>query len=107
MSRDAQATSTATRVLVSGWLRPDGADALASYQAAAGPVMKRHGGTVRLKAVPTEAVVGESADLVVLLDFPSSDAVRAAFSDPDYEEAIPLRDAAFSRIDVVDLGAGG
>lgn len=106
MSHDSGAPGAPTRVLVSGWLRPDGAEALARYQEAAGAVMSRHGGVAALKARPTEALVGDAADLVVLLDFPTAASARAAFEDPAYAKSIPWREAAFSRLDVVDLGAG-
>lgn len=90
-------------VLVTGWVKESGRDALARYQAAAGPIMARHGGRPRLKSRPATAFVGSNPDVVVLMEFPSAGAARAAFEDADYVPLIPLRDEAFARLDVVTL----
>ncbi len=92
------------RVLVTGWLNPDGQEALAEYQAAAGPIMAANGARPVLKAKPDQAWIGEAPDVVVMMDFPSTDAVTAAFGDPAYTQLVPIRDQAFSRLDVVKVG---
>lgn len=99
----AESAGDSARVLVSGWLREDGAGTLAAYQAAAGPIMGRHGGKPVFKSKPEVALAGSAADLVVLMEFPSPEAARAAFEDPDYAELIPTREQAFARLDVVTL----
>jgi len=93
-----------TRVLVSGWLREGGAEAMGAYQAGAGPIMENHGGRPVLKAKPDTAYAGSRPDVVVLMEFQSPRAAAAAFDDPDYARLIPLRDEAFARLDVTDLG---
>ncbi len=92
------------QVLVSGWLRPDSGDALAEYQSAAGPIMGRHGGRPLLKSDPETSYVGSKPDLVVLMEFPSSEDARSAFADPEYTQLVDVREAAFSRLDVSKLG---
>jgi AhpD family alkylhydroperoxidase len=93
------------RVLVTGWFDGSGEEARAAYLTAAGPLMKKYGGRPMLRAKPHSALVGSRPDLVVLLEFPSSEAAARAFADPEYRAIIPLRDQAFARLEVTDLGA--
>lgn len=93
------------KILVTGWLRSDGREALEQYQAGAGPIMGKHGGRPLLKSRPEEYPVGQGPNMVVLMDFPSAEAVKAAFDDQAYRKLIPLRERAFSRLEVTDLGA--
>lgn len=93
----------ATRVLVTGRLSADGGEALAQYQAVAGPILKRYGGKPILKVRPESSFLGDRPDLVVLIEFPSREDARAAFEDPDYLEVVPLRARAFETLDIVNL----
>lgn len=98
--------SNGRKLLISGWVRPEGKAVLPEYQAGAGPIMGKHGGRPLLKSQPRTFHVGQGPDLVVLMEFPSADAAAAAFADPDYQKLLDLRDQAFSRLEVTDLGAG-
>lgn len=91
-------------LLIAGWLDGVGKDQLATYQSAAGPIMKKHGGRPLLRSNPVTSLTGDKPDLVVLVEFPSSAAATAAFADPAYRELLPLRDRVFSRIEISDLG---
>jgi uncharacterized protein (DUF1330 family) len=95
-----------TKLLVTGWVHEDGEEALVKYQTAAGPIMGKHGGRPILKAKPVGHHIGDGPDLVVLVEFPSAQAAKAAFDDPDYQKLLSLRDQAFARLEVTDLGAG-
>lgn len=91
-------------LLIAGWLNGGRIDELTTYQSAAGPIMKKHGGRPRLRAKPVAGLTGDKPDLVVLMEFPSAEAATAAFADPAYRELLPLRDRVFARIEISDLG---
>jgi len=55
------------------------------------PFLAKHGAEVLVAAFETEAVQGEPADGVVVLRFPSEQAVRDFVNDPDYRPLKELR----------------
>jgi uncharacterized protein (DUF1330 family) len=56
------------------------------------PILEKHGAEVLVAAFETEALQGEPADGVVVLRFPSEQAVRDFVNDPDYR---PLKEFRF------------
>lgn len=44
-------------------------------------ILQRHGGRPLVKALSADAIIGKSPDLVVVVEFPSSDAAKGAFED--------------------------
>ena len=80
---------------------PEAMDDLAAYQQVAGPVSARHGAQpVAQLPVAAHPVGSTPAAFVAIAAFPSRDAVDAFFADPDYLEAIPLRDRALSSLNL-------
>ncbi len=70
-------------------------DLYAEYARRATQVEARHGGKPLVVSDATEVVDGTwPSERVVILEFPSIDAARAWYSDPDYMELIPLRHEA-------------
>jgi uncharacterized protein (DUF1330 family) len=55
------------------------------------PFLAKHGAEVLVAAFETEALQGEPADGVVVLRFPSDQAVRDFVNDPDYQPLKGLR----------------
>ncbi len=55
------------------------------------PFLAKHGAEVLVAAFETEALQGEPADGVVVLRFPSEQAVRDFVNDPDYRPLKELR----------------
>ena len=93
-----------TKVLITGRVRADGAEALRQYQSAASPIMKAHGGRPLVRAGESSPLVGHRPDLVVLLEFPTAEAAAGAFADPAYAQLTPVRERAFEHLDVVAIG---
>ena len=55
------------------------------------PFLAKHGADVLVASFETEALQGEPADGVVVLRFPSEQAVRDFVNDPDYRPLKELR----------------
>jgi uncharacterized protein (DUF1330 family) len=88
-------------VLVTCTPASDGAGELAAYQKLALPVIARHGGEMIFRGPRTATFVGSDDFTVsVAFRFPSADAARAWYDDPDYRAALPHRDKAFTSIDI-------
>ena len=65
------------------------------YARAATEIESRHGGVPLIAADAAEVVDGTwPAERVVVLQFPTLEAARAWYADPDYRELIPLRHEA-------------
>ena len=80
---------------------PNGADALAAYQQAAGPLAAKHGGRpVAQLPVATHPVGDTPAAFVAVAEFPSATAVEAFFGDDDYAAVTEVRDRAFRVLNV-------
>ena len=75
-------------------------DRYAAYARAATEIEARHGGRPLAVGDAHEVVEGEwPTERTVILEFPSIDAARAWYSDPDYQPLIELRrGATVSRI---------
>ena len=72
-------------------------DKYVEYARLATEIEDRHGGRPLVVSNALEVVEGERpAERTVILEFPSIEHVRAWYSDPDYQELIPLRQDATS-----------
>ncbi len=76
------------------------ADRYVEYARRATEIEARHGGRPVVVGDATDVVEGTwPAGRIVILEFPSLDAARAWYADPEYQELIPLRhQATTSRI---------
>ncbi len=55
------------------------------------PILAKHGAEILVAAFETQALQGEPADGVVIVRFPSEQAVRDFVNDPDYRPLKELR----------------
>jgi len=88
-------------LVITAWNNPENDDDRAAYVAAAGKIFAKHGAELdKAQAVaPFEPLAGEfKPDAVVFIPWPSAEACRQAFADPDYGKTIPLRDRGFLQI---------
>ncbi len=88
-------------VIVQGIPHPDRADVLKQYQSIALPLIEKYGGRpiARGKAV---ARLAGCCDWAVgsILRFPDLDSVRAWYNDPEYQKVIPMRNQAYSELEI-------
>ena len=59
----------------------------------AGP-LKRHGAQFIVRAGAQKVAEGEAHARMVVLEFPTIEAAHAAYADPEYQEAMKIRQAA-------------
>lgn len=80
------------------------ADLYVEYARRATEIESRYGAVALVAATAAEVVEGEwPAERIVVLEFPSLDAAREWYRDPDYQELIPLRhQATESRVLLVE-----
>ena len=63
------------------------------YVPKTGAILQKHGGKVIGRGVPPSRLEGEKslADAMVIIEFPSTEAAKAFYGDPDYAPLIKLR----------------
>lgn len=83
----------------------DAPEALAAYLNATDPLLRRAGAQIVKRFAITDVVVGSHpARTVVMVNYPSREAVESVFGSPEYAAITPLRDRAFTdySITIVD-----
>ena len=89
------------QVIASLAINPDEPDALDTYFRVAGTLMEEVGASITQKIELGEAVIGEKAsEIVMLVKYPSLDALQQVFNSPEYESLIPIRDKAFVKYNI-------
>ena len=74
----------------------DAPDALAAYFRVTDPLLKRAGARIVKRFSIHDVVVGKKpAQTVVMVEYPSREAVDMVFGSPEYAAVIPHRDRAF------------
>ena len=72
------------------------------YMSHALPIVAAHGGQRVGQYAVAERHFGESQTAqVIVMEFPSADAIRGVFEDPKYIELIPSRAKAFPVLDIL------
>ena len=72
------------------------------YAQNARPIFGKHGGKPVGQYAVAETEVGECQTThVVVMEFPSKDAIRNVFNDPDYVALVPSRTNAFPVLDIL------
>ena len=72
------------------------------YAQYARPIFAKHGGRPIGLYAAAETEIGESQTThVFILEFPSKDAIRNVFKDPEYVELVPSRTNAFPVLDIM------
>jgi len=80
---------------------PGGQDALEQYATGTIPLLHAAGGKVISRLRLSDTVVGDSnsrPDLVAVMRFSSTDAIRVFLNGEGYRHQVPLRDIAFSEV---------
>lgn len=91
----------AVMVMVQGNPDPNAGDALQQYQPVARETISRHGGEVIFRGSGAGSLSdGREFKVGLLIRFPDAEKARAWYSDPDYQKVLPLRDRAFSDIEI-------
>lgn len=82
-------------------------DAYGPYRDQVPALIERHGGRYLVRGGAVEALEGQ-ADFsrVVVVEFPSVEAVKAFYNDPDYQHILPLRTDNASGTLIVAEGVG-
>ena len=86
-------------------IREDEPKALAEYLDRAEPILSRSGARIAARYAVTDTLVGDpTVKTMVVVEYPSREAVRDALESPEYAALKPLRDRAFAhyQISVVD-----
>ncbi len=72
------------------------------YVRHARPLFGAYGGRPVGQYAIDDVLVGEGHDTVVIvMEFPSADAIRGMLADPAYQALIPARTAAFPRLQIL------
>lgn len=80
---------------------PSGQDALEQYATGTIPLINAAGGEVISRLRLTDTVVGDGnsrPDLVAVMRFNNTDAIRSFLNSEGYRRQVPLRDIAFSEV---------
>jgi uncharacterized protein (DUF1330 family) len=83
----------------------DAPDALAAYFSVTDPLLKRAGARIIKRFAVNDVVVGSNpSQTVVMVEYPSREAVASVFESPEYVAVRATRDRAFSTyaITIVD-----
>ncbi|WP_373356215.1 DUF1330 domain-containing protein [Pseudoroseicyclus sp. CXY001] len=57
------------------------------------PIFERHGGRFLVRGGAAEVLEGEAKARHVVAEFPSLEAARACYEDPEYQEVLKIRTA--------------
>ncbi len=86
----------AIQVIALVTVNDDEPQALAAYIAATFPLMENAGGKILRRFTVNEVVVGHKpAKSVIIIEYPSREAVDLVFESEIYRNIIPIRDIAF------------
>ena len=85
-----------------GTRRPDSDDDYAAYATVAGPLLGAAGGRPIGQYQRIDDLAGEDGPQVVgIFEFPDEAAVRSLIESPEYQAAVPHRDNAFERLNII------
>ncbi|MEH6535966.1 MAG: DUF1330 domain-containing protein [Psychroserpens sp.] len=71
------------------------------YVSNAGPLFKKFGGMPFVKYKISEAIVGtQTAQVVVVMQFPNNEAIKNVFDSEAYKALLPYREKAFKSLTV-------
>jgi len=88
-------------VVIQGDLRPGTDKELESYRAVARPVIQKHGGQALGAGGGVKAFgEGKVGQVAFILRFADLAAVEGWLNDPEYQKVIPLRQKAYTRLEI-------
>ncbi|MCL6284681.1 DUF1330 domain-containing protein [Ruegeria sp. 2012CJ41-6] len=80
-------------------------DAYQDYVRLDTPILLRHGGRFVVRGGQSETPEGNSLDRHVVVEFPSYEAAKTAYSDPEYQKVAEIRRANAESVIILVEGA--
>lgn len=94
--------NTKTTMIVTSTINPDEMESLQAYVQSVMPMLLELGGQVIKRTKITDVYFGEKpAELLLVMDFPSKEALKDMFDSETYQALIPLRNKGFSKVDIL------
>ncbi|GAB5525339.1 MAG: hypothetical protein Roseis2KO_32110 [Roseivirga sp.] len=94
--------NTKTTMIVTSSINPDETESLQAYVESVMPMLLELGGQVIKRTKITDVYFGEKpAELLLVMDFPSKEALKAMFDSEAYQALIPLRNKGFSQVNIL------
>jgi uncharacterized protein (DUF1330 family) len=101
LAKEASLSEGPVKVFALVTFNEDQAQALARYLEITEPLLEREGAKIIERFRLEDDVIGQRpAKAVIIVEYPSRQAVDNLFSCPEYQSAIPFRDLAFSTYSV-------
>lgn len=92
------------KLIVMTTLDPNEPEALNEYLAVAGPLTENAGAKLLERHETTKVIHGESvAQFIMILEYPSVEAIETLFDSQEYKSIIKARDKAFTSYQVAIL----
>lgn len=89
------------QIVASLSINPDEPEALETYFSVATRLLDKVGAKITQQIEVGDSVVGEKAsEIVMLVDYPSYDAIDDVFESEEYTSIIPARDRAFLKYNI-------
>ncbi|MEO1229139.1 MAG: DUF1330 domain-containing protein [Myxococcota bacterium] len=79
---------------------PQDPEAMQAYGARAGALLVAAGGELLSRGRVTDRIAGEPEGMSMVMRFPDADAVKGVFGSEAYAELLPLRERAFSSLNI-------
>lgn len=93
---------TKTTLIVTSTINPDEMESLQAYVQSVMPMLLEIGGKVIKRTKITDVYFGEKpAEMLLVMDFPSKQALKDLFDSEAYQAVIPLRNKGFSKVDIL------
>ena len=84
------------QVIASLTINPDESDALARYHEATTPLIEKAGARIVQQLELEDPVVGEMpGKILMMIEYPSQEALEGVFNSAEYKSIIPYREKAF------------
>lgn len=88
-------------MIVNAVLNPMEKEAFEFYSENSAPLFSKAGGTPVGKFKITQSLVGNmNLHILVIMEFPSDQAIKDVFTSEEYKKLLPYRDKAFSELEV-------
>jgi len=88
-------------VLVQGSPHPERKEVLVQYQQAARAVIAKHGGEVLARGSGVGSLHGSGKyQIGIVIRFAGKAAADGWYNDPDYQKVLPLRDQAYTALEI-------
>ena len=93
--------SEQTLLIVNASVNPNEKEALSAYLDKAGPLFAKAGGKPLGRFKITEHLKGNhTPQMVAVMQFPNSQAIKKVFDSAEYETLIPIRNKAFTELNL-------